>query len=59
MRRNGKRMAGDSRTQSDTSRTIAQQEGLSETCLERFEQAERFSPPRRRPPPRLQDAHIV
>jgi hypothetical protein len=44
VRRNGKLIAGDIQTHIDTIRTIAQQEGLSETCLERIEKAERVVP---------------
>ena len=44
VRRNGKRIAGDIQTHIDAIRTIAQQEGLSETCLERIEKAERVVP---------------
>jgi hypothetical protein len=44
VRRNGKRIAGDLQQHIDTIRTIAQQEGLSETCLERIEKAERVVP---------------
>jgi hypothetical protein len=44
VRRNGKRIAGDIHEQIDTIRTIAQQEGLSETCLARIEKAERVVP---------------
>ena len=44
VRRNGKLMAGDIQQHIDTIRTIAQQEGLSETCLERIEKAERVVP---------------
>jgi hypothetical protein len=44
VRRNGKRIAGDIQRHIDTIRTIAQQEGLSETCLERLEKAERVVP---------------
>jgi len=44
VRRNGKLMAGDIHKQIDTIRTIAQQEGLSETCMDRLEQAERVVP---------------
>jgi hypothetical protein len=44
VRRNGKRIAGDSQRHIDTIRTIAQHEHLSETCLERIEQAERVVP---------------
>ena len=44
MRRNDKRIAGDIQAQMDTIRAIAQQENLSETCLDRIEQAERVVP---------------
>ena len=44
VRRNGKRIAGDIQQHIDTIRTIAQQEGLSETCLERIAKAERVVP---------------
>jgi hypothetical protein len=44
VRRNGKRIAGDIQRHIDTIRTMAQQEGLSETCLERIAQAERVVP---------------
>ena len=44
VRRNGKLIAGDIQTHIDTIRTIAQQAGLSETCLERIEKAERVVP---------------
>jgi hypothetical protein len=44
VRRNGKLIAGDIQQHIDTIRTIAPQEGLSETCLERVEQAERVVP---------------
>ena len=44
MRRNGKLIAGDIQQHIDTIRTIAQQEHLSETCLERIEKAERVVP---------------
>ena len=36
VRRNGKLIAGDIQQHIDTIRTIAQQEGLSQTCLERI-----------------------
>jgi len=42
--RNGKLIAGDIQHHIDTIRTIAQQEHLSETCLERLEKAERVVP---------------
>jgi len=44
VRRNGKLIAGDIQQHMDTIRTIAQQEGLSETCLERIEKAARVVP---------------
>lgn len=44
VRRNGKLIAGDIQCHIDTIRTIAQQEGLSETCLERLDKAERVVP---------------
>jgi hypothetical protein len=44
VRRNGKLSAGDIQQHIDTMRTIAHQEGLSETCLERIAQAERVVP---------------
>ena len=44
VRRNGKLIAGDSRQHIDMIRTIAHQEGLSETCLERIAKAERVVP---------------
>src|SRR5262244_2012727 len=44
VRRNGTLMAGDIQQHIDTIRTMAQQEGLSETCLERMEKAERVVP---------------
>ena len=44
VRRNGKLIAGDIQEQIDTIRTIAQQEHLSETCLERIAKAERVLP---------------
>jgi hypothetical protein len=44
VRRNGKLIAGDIQSHIDTSRTIAQQEGLSETCLARLDKAERVVP---------------
>jgi hypothetical protein len=43
-RGDGKLIAGDIQQHIDTIRTIAQQEGLSETCLERMAQAERVVP---------------
>ena len=44
VRRNGKLIAGDIQQHMDTIRTIAPQEGLSETCLERLEKAVRVVP---------------
>jgi hypothetical protein len=44
VRRNGKLIAGDIQQHIDTIRTIAQQEHLSETCLERLEKAARVVP---------------
>lgn len=44
VRRNGTLIAGDIQRHIDTLRTIAQHEHLSETCLERVEQAERVVP---------------
>ena len=44
VRRNGKLIAGDIQQHIDTIRIIAQQEGLSETCLERIKKAERVVP---------------
>jgi len=44
VRRNGKLIAGDIHAHIDTIRTIAQQEHLSETCLDRLEKAERVVP---------------
>jgi len=44
VRRNGKLIAGDIQAQIDTIRAIAQQENLSETCLDRIEKAERVVP---------------
>src|SRR5262249_21652881 len=46
VRRNGKLIAGDSQQHIATMRTIAQQAGRSETCLERIAQAERVGPKR-------------
>jgi len=51
VRRNGKLIAGDIPQHIDTIRTIAQQEGLSETCLERIAKAERVVPKTYIPPP--------
>jgi hypothetical protein len=44
VRRNGKLIAGDIQYHIDTIRTMAQQEGLSETCLARLAKAERVVP---------------
>jgi len=44
VRRNGKLIAHDIQAQIDTLRTIAQQEGLRETCFARIEKAERVVP---------------
>jgi Family of unknown function (DUF6399) len=44
VRRNGTLIAGDIQQHIDTIRTIAHQEGLSETCLERIAKAERVVP---------------
>jgi Family of unknown function (DUF6399) len=44
VRRNGKRIAGEIQQHIDTMRTMAQQEGLSGTCLDRIEKAERVVP---------------
>lgn len=44
VRRNGKLIAGDLHAQLHTIRTIAQQEDLSQVCLERLEKAERVVP---------------
>src|SRR5712691_6824002 len=44
VRRNGKLIAGDLQQHIDTIRTIAQEEGLSERCMERIEKAERVVP---------------
>lgn len=44
MRRNGKLIAADIHKQIATVRTVAQHEGLSQTCLERIEKAERVLP---------------
>jgi Family of unknown function (DUF6399)/helix-turn-helix, Psq domain len=44
VRRHGQRIAGDIQRHIDTIRTIAQHEHLSETCLERIENAERVVP---------------
>ena len=44
VRRHGKRIAGDIHEHIDTIRSLAQQAGLSETCMDRIEQAERVVP---------------
>ncbi len=44
VRRHGQRMAADIHEQMDTVRPVAQHAGLSQTCLERIEQAERVLP---------------
>ena len=44
VRRNGKLIASDIQQHIDTIRTIAQQEHLSEACLDRIEQAQRVVP---------------
>jgi Family of unknown function (DUF6399) len=44
VRRNGKLIAHDLYAQIDTIRTLAQQERLSETCMDRIEKAERVVP---------------
>jgi Family of unknown function (DUF6399) len=44
VRRNGKLIAKDIQRHIDTIRTVAQQEHLSETCLDRLEKAERVVP---------------
>src|SRR6266446_5732785 len=44
VRRNGTLIAGDIQQHIDTIRTIAQQENLSQTCLDRIEKAERVVP---------------
>ena len=44
VRRNGKLIAGDIQAQIDTIRTLAQQEGLSQACVDRIEKAERVVP---------------
>ena len=44
VRRNSKLIAGDIQAQIDTIRAIAQQEHLSQTCLDRIEKAERVVP---------------
>ena len=44
MRRNGRLIAADIQGQIDTIRSVAQHEGLSQTCLERIDKAERVVP---------------
>ena len=44
MRRNGQRIAADMQEHIEQIRTVAQQEGLSQSCLERIEKAERVVP---------------
>ena len=44
MRRNGQLIASDIQGHIEQIRTIAQQEGLSQTCMERIEKAERVVP---------------
>jgi len=44
VRRNGRLIAADIHTQIDTIRSVVQQEGLSQTCLERLAKAERVVP---------------
>jgi hypothetical protein len=44
VRRNGKLIAGDSQRHIATIRTIAQQEHLRKTCMERLEKAARVVP---------------
>lgn len=44
VRRNGKLVADDLQEQINTIRTVAQQEGLSQTCLDRIDKAERVIP---------------
>jgi hypothetical protein len=44
VRRNGKLIAADLQKQIDTIRIVAQQEGLSQTCVERVAKAERVVP---------------
>ena len=44
MRRNGRLIAADIHKQIDTIRRVAQQEGLSQTCLDRIDKAERVVP---------------
>src|SRR5712691_1500872 len=49
VRRNGQRIAGAIQHQIDTIRTMAQQEGRSQACLNRIEKAERVVPTMRAP----------
>jgi hypothetical protein len=44
VRRNGRLIAADIQGQIDTMRSVAQSEGLSQTCLERIDKAERVVP---------------
>jgi hypothetical protein len=44
VRRHGKLIAGDIQAQIDTIRTLAQQAGLSQVCVDRIEKAERVMP---------------
>ncbi len=44
VRRNGQRIAADIPAQMETMRTVAQQESLSQSCLDRIEKAERVVP---------------
>jgi hypothetical protein len=44
VRRNGQLMAADIHAQMDTIRRVAQHEGLSQTCLDRIDKAERVIP---------------
>ena len=44
VRRNGRLIAADIQGQIDTIRSVAQHEGLSQSCLERIEKAERVVP---------------
>ena len=44
IRRNGQRMAADIQGHSEQARAMAQHEGLSQSCLERIEKAERVVP---------------
>ena len=49
VRRNGQLIASDIRTQIDQVRAIAQHEGLSQSCLDRIEKAQRGVPKCKRP----------